>query len=203
MMSDHAHLVYPGTVKCAAKTGGARRLPSFVLVLVLVLAMLAAGCGSDSSEPESTADWADGVCSAITTWASSMKSSVDSLKGGNLTEDSLTSAGDDVKSATDTLESDLKDLGKPDTESGQQAKDSIDKLSSDLKTGADSIESAVDGVSNLSGVPGAATTIGSALTTMRKQVTSTVNSLEQLDPQGELHDAFQQSSACQELSSSS
>jgi hypothetical protein len=177
-------------------------LPFFALVLVL--AVLAASCGgSDSSEPESTADWADGVCSAITTWTGSIKSSADSLKGGNLTEDSLKSAGDDVQSATDTLESDLSDLGKPDTESGQQAKDSIDQLSSDLKTDADSIKTAVDGVTNLSGVPAAVTTIGTTLETMQSQVTSTVNTLEQLDAQGELHDAFQQSSACQQLTSSS
>jgi hypothetical protein len=38
---------------------------------------------------------------------------------------------------------------------------------------------------------------------MQSQVTSTVNSLEQLDAQGELHDAFQQSSDCQQLTSSS
>lgn len=178
-----------------------QRLPSFALVLVL--AVLAAGCGSKSSEPTSTADWADGVCSAITTWKSSIQSGADSLKGGNLTQDSLKSAGDDVKSATDTLESDLKDLGKPDTQAGQQAKDSIDQLSSDLKTDSDSIKTAVDGVTDLSGVPAAATAIGMTLQTMQNQLTSTVNSLEQLDAQGELQTAFQQSSACQQLSSSS
>jgi hypothetical protein len=42
-----------------------------------------------------------------------------------------------------------------------------------------------------------------ALVTMQSQVTSTLNSLEQLDAQGELQTAFQQSSACRQLSSSS
>ena len=176
-----------------------RRLTSFALVLVL--AVLAAGCGSD--EPESAADWANGVCSAITTWKSSVTSSADSLKSGNLTQDSLKSAGDDVQSATDTLESDLKDLGKPDTEAGQQAQDSIDQLSSDLTTDTDSIKTAVDGVTDLSGVPAAVTTIGTTLQTMQSQVTSTVDSLKQLDAPGELQTAFEQSSACQQLSSSS
>ena len=175
-----------------------QRLLSFTLLLVL--AVLAAGCGS---KPLSAAEWADGVCSAVTTWKSSVTSSADSLKGGNLTQDSLKSAGDDVSSATDTLESDLKDLGKPDTESGQQAQDSIDQLSSDLTTGSDSIKTAVDGVTDLSEVPAAVTTISTTLQTMQSQVTSTVNSLKQLDAQGELQTAFQQSSACQQLSSSS
>jgi hypothetical protein len=175
----------------------------FSLALVLVLAVLAAGCGSKSSEPTSTADWADGVCSAITTWAGSIKSSADSLKGGNLTQDSLKSAGDEMNSATDTLESDLKDLGKPDTQSGQQAKDSIDQLSSDLSADSDSIKTALDGVSDPSDVPSATATVSSTLATMQSQVTSTVDSLKQLDAQGELQTAFQQSSACQQLSSSS
>ncbi len=167
-----------------------------------MLAVLAAGCGSKSSQPTSTADWANGVCSAFTTWKSSITSSVDALKGGNLSQDSLQSTADEMRSATETLESDLKDLGKPDTQAGQQAKDSLDQLSSDLKTDTDSIKTAVDGVSDLSGVASAAATVSTALGTMQSQVTSTVNSLEQLDAQGELQTAFQQSSACQQLSSS-
>ena len=177
------------------------RLPSFALVLVLVV--LAAGCGSKSSQPTSTADWADGVCSAFTTWKSSITSSADSLKGGDLSQDSLQSTADDMKSATETLESDLKDLGKPDTQAGQQAKDSLDQLSSDLKTDTDSIQTAVDGVSDLSGVASAIATVSTTFATMQSQVISTFNSLEQLDAQGELQSAFEQSSACQQLSSAS
>jgi hypothetical protein len=95
-----------------------------------------------------------------------------------------------------------EDLGKPDTQSGQQAKDSLDQLSSDLNTDSDAIKTAVDDVTDLSGVPAAVTTIGTTLQTMQSQVTSTVNSLKQLDAPGELQTAFQQSSACQQLSSS-
>ena len=77
-------------------------------------------------------EWADGLCSAITTWTSSITSIVNTLKGGNLSQDSLTSAVDDAKSATDTFTSDLEDLGKPDTDAGQQAKDSVDQLSTEI-----------------------------------------------------------------------
>jgi hypothetical protein len=151
----------------------------------------------------STAEWADGVCTAITTWTSSITAAGDSLKGGNISEDSLQSAADDVTSATETLKSDLDDLGKPDTEVGQEAKDSLDQLSSDLKTGTDSIETAVDDASGVNGVVSAVATVSTTLATMGDQVSSTVTSLEQLDPKGELQTAFEQSSACQQLSSSS
>jgi hypothetical protein len=179
------------------------RARSIALVLVVAVGLLAAGCGSKSSEPTSTADWADGVCSAITNWTNSIKSSGEALKGGNLTEDSLTSTADDMTSATETLESDLKDLGKPDTEAGQKVKDSIDQLSDELKTGADSIKSATNDVSDVSTVLVAAASISATLGTMANQVSSTFTSLKQLDPKGELQTAFEQSSSCKQLSSSS
>ena len=153
--------------------------------------------------PSPRADWADGVCTAITTWTDSVKSAADPIKSGDISEDSLQNAADDVKSATDTLESELKGLGKPDTEAGQQAKDSLDQLSSDLSTDTDTIKSAVDDASGVSGIAAAVTTVSTTLTTMQTQVTSAYTSLTQLDAKGELNTAFQQASSCQQLTSAS
>jgi hypothetical protein len=75
------------------------------------LSLSAVGCGS--KDQPSTAEWVDGVCAAMVTWTGSVKSSAQSIQGGNLSEGSLKGAVDDVKEATDTLESDLKDLGGP------------------------------------------------------------------------------------------
>jgi hypothetical protein len=85
-----------------------------------------------------------------------------------------------MTSATETLESDLQDLGKPDTQAGPQAKDLLDQLSSDLKTNTDSIKTAVDGVSDSSDVLGAVGTVSTALATMQNRSprpTRTSNSL--------------------------
>ena len=142
-----------------------QRLPSFALVLVL--AVLAAGCGSKSSEPDSTADWADGVCSDnhdLEELDQVQRRLAQRRKPhAGLAEE----RGRRHASATDTLESDLKDLGKPDTQVGQQAKDPIDRLSSDLKTDTESIKTAVDDVWDLSDVPSAAATVSSTLAKMR------------------------------------
>ena len=175
------------------------RLPS--LVFVVVLAILAAGCGS--TKPPTTAEWADSVCSSINTWTDSTKSAVDPLKSGDISQDSVQAAGADVKSATDTLASDLDGLDKPDSQVGQQAKDSLDQLSSDLNKAADSIKATVDGVSSPKDVPSAAATVRTTLGTMQSDVTSTVKSLEQPDAKGELRTSFQQSTACDQLSGSS
>ncbi len=170
-------------------------------VVVAVAAFLAAGCGSSdsSSDATATATWADGLCSAITTWTSSLSSIGDSLKGGNLSKDSLSSAVDDAKSATETFTSDLDSLGKPDTDAGQQAKDAVDQLSADLKADMTKIEDAVDGASGVSGILDAVTVISSTLQTAGNQVTSTITSLEDIDAKGELESAFKQSSSCNDL----
>ena len=176
-----------------------QRLPLIALVFVAAaLGLLGAGCGSKKSPP-TTAEWVDGVCSSIVTWKNSLTSSVQSVQGGNLTQESLRNAADEMKSATDTLESDIKDLGKPESESGQQAKDSVDQLSSELSDGAESIKSTVDDVSDVSGVVSATASVSATIGTMASQISATVKSLQQLDPGGELQTAFDQSSSCQEL----
>ena len=67
-----------------------------------VCALLAAGCGSssDASDATPTTEWADGLCSSITTWQSAITSIIDTLKAGGLTKDSLTAAVDDAEEAT-------------------------------------------------------------------------------------------------------
>jgi phosphoenolpyruvate-protein kinase (PTS system EI component) len=174
-----------------------RLLPLLVLA---ALAALLAGCGSKKSQPTTTADWANGVCTAIDTWATSIKSSVTSVTSGNVSKSSIQGAGKDMQSATDTLQSDLKALGKPNTQAGQQAKTSIDELSSELKADSDSIKTAVDNVSGISGALSAASTVTTTLGTMKDQVSSTYTTLKQLDATGELKTAFNQSSACTKLS---
>ena len=61
-----------------------------------------------------------------------MSATATSLQGGNLSADSLESAVDDVKEATETLADDLRDAGTPDTEDGQQAKDLVDQLADEI-----------------------------------------------------------------------
>jgi hypothetical protein len=175
------------------------------LALPLVLAVLAAGCGgkSNSSGTTSTTDWANGLCSAITTWTTSLKTATNSLQGGNVSKDILTSTADDVKSATDTFVDDLKGLGKPDTQAGQQAKASVDKLADELQSDASSIQDAVKGVSGIGDVLTALPTVTTSLGSMSSQFQATFSELQQLDAKGELQNAFQQADSCKSLTQSS
>jgi hypothetical protein len=182
------------------------RIP-MVAVPVVALALLGAGCGGggggSSTQAMSASDWANGVCTAVSKWKTSVTSAVNSLKGGNLSQNTAKSAATSVEDATSTLESDLKNLGKPNTSSGDQAQKSVQTLSSDVSTGKSKIQSDVNGASGVSGLLAAASSATATLSTMSQQVQSTVSDLKALDPKGELGTAFDKSSACQSLKSSS
>jgi hypothetical protein len=172
------------------------------VIAVVALAALAAGCGgksSSSSQSTSAADWANGLCSAVSTWSTSVQTTTTSLKG-NVTESSLKSASAEVTKATDRLETDLKGLGTPDTESGKKAKETVDTLTGQLKTDAQTIDKAVKEVSGTSSALQAVSTISSTLVTVGDQVTTAFTSVQQLDTKGELDKAFRDSEECKKLS---
>ncbi|MCY7302496.1 MAG: hypothetical protein LH654_05575 [Thermoleophilia bacterium] len=170
-------------------------------------ALLAAGCGSSSDSSSSSdtapaAEWADSLCSAINTWTTSITSILDPIKSGDISKDSLTTAVDDAKGATDTLISGLDGLGKPDTEAGQEAKDLVDKLSTDLKAEVTTIENELDSASGIAGYIAATPAVLTALGTMGTNVTSTVTTLQGLDAKGELETAFNDAASCADLTGS-
>jgi hypothetical protein len=173
-----------------------------VVPFLAVALVLAAGCGgSDDSDTSATDQWADDLCSAITTWTGAISSATQELKS-NPSKDGLQSAADEAKSATETFSDDLKGLGKPDTEAGQQAKDELDQLSSELSDEAQKLEAATQDVSGVSGLASAVTSVTGTLTTMGSQLSSAFSDLQSLDAKGELESALEQSSSCQSLTGS-
>src|SRR4029077_5183472 len=130
---------------------------------------------SDSSSSDTTpaSERADGVCSAITTWTTSFATITDTIKQGGLSKDSLSTAIDDASTATDTFTSSLQDLGKPDTDAGQQAKDSVDQLATDINDDTQTTQDAVANASGASGLLSAVSTISTTLKTAGQQVSST------------------------------
>ncbi len=171
------------------------------LLAVLAGALLTAGCGGSDDETSGANEWASSVCSAVTRWTTSVSAAAASLQDGNLSENGLENAVDDVTEATKTLADELQDVGAPDTEDGQQAKDSIDQLSKDVEDGVQELEDAVDSASGGIGVLDAISQISATFATMSRQVTGVFDELEQLDPAGELDDALNNADECSSLRS--
>ena len=176
-----------------------------MLLAGLAAAVLFAGCGSKgtTTSTTSTADWAGSVCTAITTWKTSINSAVDSVQSGTISKSSLQDAAAQVKSADQTFADTVKNLSKPNTKAGAQAKQSLDQLSNDINTEQQKISSAIDGVTSVSGIIAAAPVVLGSLKTMATNVSTTFKQLQTLDTSGELSRAFDQASACQTLKKSS
>ena len=166
-----------------------------IVVFMCALTFATAGCGG-GDDTSATEAWAGDVCSSLTAWVDAIESATASIQS-NPSMDGLRSAVDDAKQATETLTDDLRGLGRPDTEAGQEAEQTIDELATELQSGIDEIESeSSDGL-------GALTALSATLTTIGGKVSSTFDQLEQLDAGGELQDAFENSDSCDELRSNS
>jgi hypothetical protein len=169
--------------------------------LLVSLTVLAAGCGK-SKPPPTPADWANGVCSAVSTWKTSITAAVDSVEAGNVTKDSVTKAADDAKNATNKLTDDLKKLGKPNTSAGAQAQKTVDQLSTQVSDGVDTIQATVKNISSLSSALSAVTTVSTTLKTLSTDISTAFSTLSKLEPGGELQQAFKSAPDCAPFRSS-
>jgi hypothetical protein len=180
------------------------RLVSARLLLVApaVAVALAAGCGGDDDTSATTA-WAGDVCSAISTWTESMRDVSESVRAGGLSEDALSDAVEDAKSTTDAFVDDLRELGAPETDAGEEAQAALDELADDLDQATDTIDGALADVSGAGDVLSAISVVTGALASMGEQVAAAFRELEQLDAAGELEDAFREADSCDEIAGSS
>jgi uncharacterized protein YoxC len=170
-----------------------------ILVMCLAgLALIAAGCGKNHNKPTAT-QWANNFCSAVSTWRDSLHSATNEVTSGSISKDSIKSAADDAKSATDTFTKTVRGLGKPPTQSGEQAQQEVNNLSDQIDAGRKKIEDTVKNVSGISGALSAASSVTATISTMSSQVQTTYQNLRQLDPKGELQNAFHDANACQNL----
>jgi hypothetical protein len=110
-------------------------------------------------------------------------------------------AVDDLESATTEFIDDVRGLGTPDTEAGEQARTALDELADEVEEGLSAMRTAVEDASGVSGVVEAVTAVSAGITALGTKLASTFAELEQLDAGGELEDAFSEASSCDELES--
>jgi hypothetical protein len=172
------------------------RLATLVLV-VASLAAVAAGCGGSDEEADPTAAWASGFCTAVTTWTDSLQDVLSQFSDtSSLSEDGLEEAANDARSSTEQLVDDLEALGAPDTESGEEVRSSLDTLSSTLESEVAEIESTVEGISGITGLPSAISTVFASLTAMGTAASATLQAIDSADVGGELQTALEDSPEC-------
>jgi hypothetical protein len=175
-----------------------------LVTVVAALALVAAGCGGgDESSTSTTAEWADGFCTAVTTWTDELQRIRDELGDPtSVSIDSLQQAANEAEAATDSFVQDVRDLGRPETESGQAVEDSLQTLAGTVETENADLKAAVEDASGISGVASAVTAIGTSLTAMGTAFEQALTAIQNADADGELETAFEQTESCNELTSS-
>lgn len=174
-------------------------------IVVLAFAGVAAGCGGsdDESESDPTAAWADGFCSAVTDWTDELQSITSQFSDtSNLSQDGIESAAADVQAATQTLVDQLRDLGAPKTDSGQEVENALDTLSTTLEDESAAIEDTANSVSGITELPSAITKILSSLSALGTAFSQTLQTIDDADVSGELRTALEDSPECADISSS-
>jgi hypothetical protein len=174
-----------------------RRLWAPTAVCAATLA-LTVGCGGDGDDASATDEWASSVCTAVDSWRTSVDAAADAVQA-DPTREGIQKAADDLATATEMLVDDLKGLGRPETEAGQEAQDSVDELTNELEQSVTTMENAVDDASGASGVLNAVSVISGNLVTMGQSVTSTLTSIQELEGGEELRQAFEQADSCANL----
>ena len=176
---------------------------AFALAALAFVVAVAAGCGGDDESSEDpTAAWASGFCNAVTTWTDELESITSQFSDtSSLSEEGIQSAAEDAKSATDQLIDDLRGLGSPETESGEDVRSAVDGLSTTLENEAAKIEDTANGVSGLTELPSAISTITTSLSAMATAFSDTFTTIQNADVDGELESALEDSPECDEISS--
>jgi len=175
-----------------------------IVACVASVASVGAGCGGDESTVSPTVEWADGFCTAITSWTNALEEVTGELSDpSSLSQEGLEAAASDVGAATRQLVDDLRSLGAPETESGEETEQALDELATTLEDDLTGIEDAAEGVSSLTDLPSAITSITAAFASMGTAFASTLQTIESGDAKGELEDAFEQAGTCDELAGSS
>ena len=181
------------------------RVPFALLAVVAALALVAAGCGGDdeAASDDSAVEWADAFCSAVVTWTNDLQAIGDMFDDpSSLSIDSLRDAGDDVTAATDRFVEDVRALGRPETEAGEEVESSVEALADTVDAERAKIEEALEGSDGVTEALGAASTISASIAAMATAFQETFAEIDQADGSNELESAFEEADSCDELDTS-
>jgi hypothetical protein len=177
------------------------RVASALALLVVSLALVAAGCGGDDeASADPTAEWAEGFCTAITTWTDSITEATDELRSlSSLSRDSFEQAGEDIRTATTQFGDDLRALGSPETDSSEEAQQAVDDFATAIDEDSADIESAIQDVSGITDIPKAVQDITASLSSMQAAFSAMLKTIRTDDARNELETAFENADSCDDI----
>jgi hypothetical protein len=169
-----------------------------VAMLLAVLALVAAGCGGGHSDQKANEAYASGVCTAIGTWATEVKS-LATVPTGGITKASLDAKLSQFETATKKLISQVKAVPPPNTSEGQTAKKQIDQLASQVQTTSTAVKSAASKLpanATVAQMVSALSTLVPQFQTLKSTAQSTLKTIQ--SGGGSLASAFKNERACKQ-----
>jgi hypothetical protein len=172
------------------------------VVAVAALALLAAGCGGGDDDEGSgnvtpAAEWAAGLCSAISTWTEAVQAAGEPLgKRSSLSRATIEQAGREMRAASDAFEQELDALGAPEVQAGDEAKSAIDDFRTTLDEELAEIDETVEGVSGGTDFPDAVNAIVASLTSLRQAFNSMLAEIRTSGSGEELQEFFDAARSC-------
>jgi cytochrome c556 len=172
------------------------KLLSILVALGLVAA--AAGCGSSHSDKKANEAYASGVCSAIGSWVTEVKSLATVTPP--ISSASLQKKLTQFQTATKNLVSDIKAVSPPNTSEGQNAKKQVNLFVTQVQATGSAVKSAASKIpsnASLAEIVPVLTPLKPQLTSLVSTAQSTVKSLKNVG--GSLQSAFDSADACKNL----
>lgn len=174
-------------------------------IVAIVVAVVLVRASDEDSEATDTAAWAESVCSSLASWRSSIMSLAD-VSGETLTADLLRERLEEADAATDELVADLRELGPPDVEAGEEVERALDDAAAGLESSYESLkqaaQDALDAESPTEFLEALAG-LGDDFQGLLDRVEETVAALQSAslfgESSAELEQAFANSGSCQQL----
>jgi hypothetical protein len=163
---------------------------------------------SDDDGPQTTEEWAGEVCTSLSDWRVSITSLAD-VSGESLTADTLRDKLGEAEDATSDLVTQLRDLGPPDLEEGDELQQQLDESTAELESSFDDLKESAEAAADAPATEFLQQLAGLAsdFAALQTAISTTVSSLENADvgedSKAELQQAFADAPSCQSLQAES
>jgi hypothetical protein len=163
---------------------------------------------SDDDGPQTTEEWASEVCTSLSDWRESITSLAD-VDGEPLTADTLRDKLGEAEDATSDLVTQLRDLGPPDLEEGDELQQQLDESAEELESRFDDLKESAEAVADapasefLQQLAGLASDFAALQTAISTTVSALENANVAADSKAELQQAFADAPSCQSLQAQS
>jgi hypothetical protein len=180
-----------------------------VVIGVLAIVVAAVVMRVTEDDPETTAEWADSVCTSLSDWRSSIAALAD--PGDEpLTAETLRDRLDQADDATSDLVDELRDLGPPDLDAGDDVQRTLDSAAAALAASYADIQSAAEdaaGADDQTELLEALADLADDFAALADQAGDIVATLQSAslfgDSSDELEQAFAASDSCEALQADS